>query len=178
MTVKRHIIVVLLENESGALSRVANLFSARGFNIETLNVATTLDPTLSRLTLTSVGSPNVLDQIIKQLNKLIDVVDARVCNPEDSYSLEYALLTVVRCPQTTEYIRQLEQQTSRCRISPLEENDKTIIFGLSADSENLESIFAEFDRQHIVEISRSGALSVARHPLDSPQPDNVLDNAG
>lgn len=70
----RHIISVLLENEPGALARVAGLFSARGFNIETLTVAPTEDPTLSRMTIVTVGSEGVVEQITKQLNKLIEVI--------------------------------------------------------------------------------------------------------
>ena len=70
----RHIISMLLENESGALSRVAGLFSARGYNIESLTVAPTEDATLSRLTLVTSGSEDVIEQITKQLNKLVDVV--------------------------------------------------------------------------------------------------------
>ena len=69
----RHVISVLLENESGALSRVAGLFSARGYNIESLTVAPTNDPTLSRLTVVTSGTERVVEQIIKQLNKLVDV---------------------------------------------------------------------------------------------------------
>ena len=70
----RHIISLLMENESGALSRVAGLFSARGYNIESLTVAPTEDSSLSRMTLVTIGSENIVEQIIKQLNKLIDVV--------------------------------------------------------------------------------------------------------
>jgi len=70
----KHIISLLMENESGALSRVAGLFSARGYNIESLTVAATEDPSLSRMTIVTVGSDEVIEQIIKQLNKLIDVV--------------------------------------------------------------------------------------------------------
>jgi acetolactate synthase I/III small subunit len=70
----RHIIGILMENESGALSRVAGLFSARGYNIESLTVAPTDDPTLSRLTLVTSGSDEIVEQIVKQLNKLVDVV--------------------------------------------------------------------------------------------------------
>ena len=70
----RHIISILIENESGALSRVAGLFSARGYNIESLTVAPTEDPSLSRMTILTWGSDEVLEQITKQLNKLIDVV--------------------------------------------------------------------------------------------------------
>ena len=70
----RHIISLLMENESGALSRVAGLFSARGYNIESLTVAATEDTTLSRMTIVTSGSEAVIEQIIKQLNKLVDVV--------------------------------------------------------------------------------------------------------
>ena len=72
----RHIVSIMLENESGALSRVAGLFSARGFNIESLNVAPTNDETLSRMTIVSIGDDNIIEQIVKQLNKLVDVVTA------------------------------------------------------------------------------------------------------
>ena len=70
----RHIISVLIENEAGALSRVVGLFSARGYNIETLTVAPTEDRSLSRMTIVTAGSDDVLEQITKQLNRLIDVV--------------------------------------------------------------------------------------------------------
>ncbi len=70
----RHIISVLLENEAGALSRVVGLFSARGYNIETLTVAPTEDPTLSRMTIVTAGSDDVIEQITKHLNRLIEVV--------------------------------------------------------------------------------------------------------
>ena len=70
----RHIISLLMENEAGALSRVAGLFSARAYNIESLTVAPTEDPTLSRMTIVTTGSDEIIEQIVKQLNKLIDVV--------------------------------------------------------------------------------------------------------
>ena len=70
----RHIVSLLVENESGALSRIAGLFSARGYNIESLTVATTEDPTLSRMTIITTGSDRIIEQITKQLNKLVDVV--------------------------------------------------------------------------------------------------------
>ncbi|MGH8506653.1 MAG: acetolactate synthase small subunit, partial [Stenotrophobium sp.] len=71
----RHIISILLQNEAGALARVAGMFSARGYNIESLSVAPTHDPSVSRLTLVTLGSDAVIDQIIKQTRKLIDVVE-------------------------------------------------------------------------------------------------------
>ena len=74
----RHTLSILLENEAGALSRVVGLFSARGYNIETLNVAPTEDTTLSRMTITTMGSDQVLEQIMKQLNRLVDVVKVQL----------------------------------------------------------------------------------------------------
>ena len=88
----RHIISILMENESGALSRVAGLFSARGYNIESLTVAPTEDPSLSRMTLVTRGNDEIIEQITKQLNKLIDVV--KLIDLADSFHIERELLMV------------------------------------------------------------------------------------
>ena len=88
----RHIISLLMENESGALSRVSGLFSARGYNIESLTVAPTEDPTLSRMTIVTSGSDEIIEQIIKQLNKLIDVV--KVLDLNDGRFIERELMIV------------------------------------------------------------------------------------
>ena len=88
----RHIISLLMENESGALSRVSGLFSARGYNIESLTVAPTEDASLSRMTIVTNGSDEVIEQIIKQLNKLIDVV--RVLDLNDGKYIERELMLV------------------------------------------------------------------------------------
>src|SRR5690606_20316235 len=88
----RHIITIVLQNEAGALSRVANLFSSRGYNIESLNVAPTADETVSRLTLVTTGSDEVIDQITKQLGKLIDVVHIVDMTRTDHIERELALL--------------------------------------------------------------------------------------
>ena len=88
----RHIISLLMENESGALSRVSGLFSARGYNIESLTVAPTEDPSLSRMTIVTTGSNEVIEQIIKQLNKLIDVV--KVLDLNDGKHIERELMLV------------------------------------------------------------------------------------
>src|SRR5246500_5477029 len=88
----KHIIAVLLENEPGALSRVAGLFSARGYNIESLTVAPTEDSTLSRMTVVTAGSDDVIEQITKQLNKLIDVV--KVVDLSDGEHIERELMLV------------------------------------------------------------------------------------
>jgi acetolactate synthase-1/3 small subunit len=90
----RHIISILLQNEAGALSRVSNLFSSRGYNIESLNVAPTADPVISRLTLVSQGSEQVIDQICKQLGKVVDVVAITDLTSFDHIEREFAMLKV------------------------------------------------------------------------------------
>jgi acetolactate synthase-1/3 small subunit len=90
----RHIISIQLQNEAGALSRVSNLFSSRGYNIESLNVAPTADPAISRLTLVTKGSEEVIDQICKQLGKVVDVVAITDLTSFDHIEREYALFKV------------------------------------------------------------------------------------
>lgn len=90
----RHIISILLQNEAGALSRVSSLFSSRGYNIESLNVAPTADETVSRLTLVTTGSDDIIDQITKQLAKLVDVVDITDMTLSDHIERELALFKV------------------------------------------------------------------------------------
>ena len=88
----RHIISILLENEAGALSRVSGLFSARGYNIESLTVAPTEDPSLSRMTIVTSGSDDIIEQITKQLNKLVDVV--KVVDLSEASHIERELMLV------------------------------------------------------------------------------------
>lgn len=90
----RHIISILIENESGALSRVSGLFSARSFNIESLTVAATNDKTLSKMTIVSIGNDNTITQIVKQLNKLIDVVSVADITPKPHFERELLLVKV------------------------------------------------------------------------------------
>ena len=99
-TAMRHIISILLQNEAGALARVANLFSSRGYNIESLNVAPTADETVSRLTLVTSGSDSVIEQIGKQLGKLIDVVEIADMTSADHIERELALFKV-RAPESS-----------------------------------------------------------------------------
>lgn len=93
-TEKRHIISILLENESGALSRVAGLFSARAYNIESLTVAPTDDPTLSRMTVVTTGTDDIVEQVCKQLNKLIDVVKLVNLTKDEHVERELILIKV------------------------------------------------------------------------------------
>src|SRR5579863_268698 len=101
----RHIIAILLQNEAGALSRVAGLFSTRGYNIESLSVAPTHDPTVSRLTLVTTGSDAVIQQIVNQLNKLVDVVNVLDMTRGEHLERELVLLKLRIAPAHTDTVR-------------------------------------------------------------------------
>lgn len=106
----RHIISILLQNEAGALSRVANLFSTRGYNIESLNVAPSADETVSRLTLVTTGPDHVIEQITKQLAKLVDVVDIADMTGEDHIERELALFKLRARDGSAEKLKALVEQ--------------------------------------------------------------------
>ena len=101
----RHIIAILLQNEAGALARVAGLFSTRGYNIESLSVAATDDPTVSRLTLVTKGSDAVIQQIANQLNKLVDVVNVEDMTLGEHLERELVLLKLKVRPERTDTVR-------------------------------------------------------------------------
>src|ERR1041384_728601 len=119
----RHIISILLQNEAGALARVAGMFSSRGYNIDSLTVAPTHDPAVSRLTLVTAGSDAVVDQIIKQTRKLVDVVEITDLSSADHLECELAMLKVeVRGPSSA---RSVVDCVRRHRGQILDETDNT-----------------------------------------------------
>lgn len=156
----RHIIGILLQNESGALSRVAGLFSSRGYNIESLSVSATDDPSLSRITLVTTGSEAVIQQIVNQLHKLIDVVAADDMTGEDHIERELAIFKVRLRPGQRESVRSLVEASSARVLA--EERDCQIV-ELAAS----EAAVSEFSRQlaaqtELLEVVRSGALAMSR----------------
>ena len=155
---RQHIISMLLENESGALSRVAGLFSARAYNIESLTVAATIDPSLSRLTVVTVGSDMVIEQIKKQLNKLIDVV--KLIDLSESFSLERELVLLkVRKNETIEQkITELDGD-SMARIT--DETDEFLIVEVSGEKAWLDDFLLSLG-DDIIEIVRSGVIGLSR----------------
>ena len=155
----RHIISLLMENEAGALSRVSGLFSARGYNIESLSVAPTEDPTLSRMTIVTSGSDEVIEQIIKQLNKLVDVV--KVLDLNDGKYIERELM-VVKVKATSQYKDEMKRITDTFggRIIDASENNFTI--ELSGASSELDSYLESLNKSAIIEIVRSGASGIGR----------------
>lgn len=156
----RHIISILLENEAGALSRVAGLFSARGYNIESLTVAITEDPSLSRMTIVTSGSENIIEQINKQLNKLIDVV--KVADITEGSHIERELMMVKVDASDTASKDELQRLADifKGRIIDVSENIYTV--ELTGEGEKLNSFLEAVDAKTIIETVRSGATGIAR----------------
>lgn len=153
----RHIISLLMENEAGALSRVAGLFSARGYNIESLTVAPTEDATLSRMTIVTSGSDAVIEQINKQLNKLIDV--AAVLDLSEGEHLERELMLVkVRSGSATRDKLKHLAETFQGRV--VDETENTCTIELTDTGSKLDSFIQALESGVILETVRTGALGI------------------
>lgn len=155
----RHIISLLMENESGALSRVAGLFSARGYNIESLTVAPTEDPTLSRMTLVTIGSDEVVEQVTKQLNKLIEVVKIIDLNEGNHIERELMLVKVRAVGVERDEMMRL---TEIFRGSIIDVTNKSYTIELTGTSSKLEAFLESIDRSAVLETVRTGACGIGR----------------
>ena len=155
----RHIISLLMENESGALSRVSGLFSARGYNIESLTVAPTEDPTLSRMTIVTSGSDSVIEQIIKQLNKLIDVV--RVLDLNDGKHIERELM-LVKVKASNKYRDEMKRISDIFRARIIDVSDNTFTIELTGSASKLDAYLDSLDSDSIIETVRTGASGIGR----------------
>lgn len=155
----RHIISLLMENESGALSRVAGLFSARGYNIESLAVAPTEDPTLSRMTLVTIGSDEVVEQVTKQLNKLIEVVKIIDLNEGDHIERELMLVKVRAIGVERDEMMRL---TEIFRGSIIDVTNKSYTIELTGPSSKLDAFLESIDRSAVLETVRTGACGIGR----------------
>jgi acetolactate synthase-1/3 small subunit len=155
----RHIISLLMENEAGALSRVAGLFSSRGYNIESLTVAATEDPTLSRMTLITSGSDDVIEQITKQLNKLIEVVKVVDLSEGDHIERELMLVKVRAVGKDREEIKRMAD-IFRGRI--IDVTDKSYTIEVTGTSSKLDAFIEAMERAAILETVRTGASGIGR----------------
>ena len=155
----RHILSVLLENEAGALSRVSGLFSARGYNIESLTVAPTEDPTMSRMTIVTAGSDDVIEQITKQLNKLVEVVKVVDLTEGNHIERELMLVKVRAAGKDRDEMKRLAD-IFRGRI--LDVTDKSYTIELTGDSTKLDAFLVAIDRAAILETVRTGASGIGR----------------
>ena len=155
----RHIISLLMENEAGALSRVAGLFSARGYNIESLTVAPTEDSSLSRMTIVTSGSDEIIEQIIKQLNKLIDVV--KVLDLNDGKHIERELM-LVKVKASHQYREEMKRISDIFRGRIIDVSDNTFTIEITGSSTKLDAYLNSLDKSAIVETVRTGASGIGR----------------
>ena len=155
----RHIISLLMENEAGALSRVAGLFSSRGYNIESLTVAATEDPTLSRMTLVTVGSDDVVEQITKQLNKHIEVV--KVVDLSDGVHIERELM-LIKVRAVGNDREEIKRMADIFRGRIIDVTDKSYTIELTGTGSKLDAFLEAMERSTILETVRTGASGIGR----------------
>jgi len=143
---RRHVISVLMENEPGALSRIAGLFSARGYNIESLTVAATHDPTLSRMTIVTIGTERVVEQIIKQLNKLVDVV--RLTDLTEVQFIEREIM-LVKARAQDQGREELKRMTDIFRGRILDVTESSYVIELTGDDNKLSAFLDAVGQDNI-----------------------------
>lgn len=155
----RHVLSVLVENEPGVLSRVAGLFSGRGFNIESLNVGPTLDPEVSLMTITTRGDEQIIEQIVKQLRKLITVIKVVDLTYEQAVEREMVLLKVnAEDEKRAEVLRIAD--IFRCKVVDVSPNDLTL--EVTGDQNKIKAIINLLQRFGIKEFARSGTVALRR----------------
>ena len=155
----KHIISILVENEAGALSRIAGLFSARGYNIESLTVAPTEDASMSRMTIVTSGSDDVVEQITKQLNKLIEVV--KVVDLSEAEHIERELMLIkVRAGQKEREDMKRMADIFRGRV--IDASDNTYTIELTGDGAKLDAFIQALDQAAIIETVRTGTSGIGR----------------
>jgi acetolactate synthase-1/3 small subunit len=155
----KHIISILIENEPGALSRVVGLFSARGYNIETLTVAPTEDRSLSRMTIVTSGSDDVIEQITKHLNRLIDVV--KVVDLIETPYIERELM-LIKVRAVGKEREEMKRMADIFRGRVIDVTDKSYTIELTGDGIKLDAFIDALDATAILETVRTGASGIAR----------------
>ncbi len=156
----RHTISILLENEAGALSRVAGLFSARGYNIESLTVAPTEDPSMSRMTIVTKGTDEIIEQITKQLNKLIDVI--KLIDLTEGIHIERELMLVKVNVSTAHHREEIKRFVDIFRGSIIDVSETNYTIEMTGTADKLDAFIKTIDSTLILEVVRSGILGIAR----------------
>ena len=155
----RHLISILVENEAGALSRISGLFSARGYNIESLTVAPTEDASMSRMTIVTTGSDDVVEQITKQLNKLVDVVKVVDLSEAEHIERELMLIKVRAGAKERDEVKRMAD-IFRGRVIDVSDNTYTI--ELTGSGEKLDAFIHALDAATILETVRTGTSGIGR----------------
>src|SRR3954469_14944991 len=155
----RHTISVLVENKFGVLTRVAGLFSGRGYNIDTLNVAPTADPTASRMTIVTRGDDATLEQIVKQLNKLADVMKVQDFREGEFVDRELVLVKVAVDSSTRAEVMQI---TDIFRAKIVDVQPKTLTVEVTGDESKIEKFIVLMKTFGVLELTRSGKVALPR----------------
>jgi len=159
-----HIISLTLENKSGALSRVAGLFSGRGFNIESVSVSPTMDPTVSMMTLVTSGDDRIIEQILKQLNKIIDVIKVVDLFENEFVERETALIKVHTRPEDRAEALRI---ADIFRASVVDSSQTSYTIEITGDVRKVEAIISLLQPLGIKELVRTGRIAIAREPARS-----------
>jgi len=159
MTEKRHILSLLVENEFGSLSRIAGLFSARGYNIDCLNVAPTNDESISRMTLVTLCNDQKINKLMKQLDKLVDVVNVKDLTEETHIEREM-LLVKLKCKKNQR--DEVKRLTDIFRARIIDVTDTTYTIELTGATEKILAFINSFGQIKIIEMVRSGTLGISR----------------
>ncbi len=158
--IERHTLSLLLENEAGALSRVAGLFSARAYNIESLTVAPTEDSSVSRMTVVTSGSPQIIEQITKQLNKLVDVI--KLVDLNDGHHIERELMLIKVRAAGNEQRDEMKRLVDIFDGKIVDVTESVYTVEIIGDAERLDSFINVCTANRILEVVRSGALGILR----------------
>lgn len=162
----RHVITLLVENEFGVLARIAGLFSGRGFNIESLSVAETLDPTISTMTIVTRGDDAIIEQVIKQLNKLIPVIKVVDLIDKEFVEREMILVKVSTTPQTRDEVLRIAE-IFKGKI--IDVGNKTYTIEVTGDEKKINAILALLKPLGIKELVRTGRVAMARGSKSSTE---------
>ena len=165
--VMRHVITLLVENEFGVLTRVAGLFSGRGFNIESLCVAETLDPTVSTMTIVTRGDDQILEQVLKQLNKLIPVIKVVDLIEKEFVEREMVLVKVSATPETREEILRV---VDIFRGKVIDVGSKTYTIEVTGDEKKINALLALLKPLGIKELVRTGRVAMIRGSKITTEP--------
>ncbi len=159
--VEERIFSVLVENRAGVLCHVVNLFAARGFNIDSLAVGETEDPTMSRISLVTRGDKKILEQIKKQLNKLIDVIKVQDFSEEDYLDRELMLVKLRNDAMIQGLVKEV---TEKYHVHVADENKQVITLVCTETRENTKKLFAMMKKAGIAEIAQTGAVALSKKP--------------
>ncbi len=161
----KNILTMLVENEPGVMARIAGLFAGRGYNIETISSAPTANPRFSRITLTTKATPLQLEQCMKQIKRLVNVIKLRDMTGEVAIKREMALICVNQTPDTRS---KLDQILGRYQIRVMDEADESVTVEVNGDQDTVDSLVAELESFGIKKMARSGILALYKESEITP----------